>query len=626
MWHDNETDRDLLGFNVHSELLKDIVIDEKMLPISIGLFGDWGSGKSSIMKMLENKLKKHEKVVVITFNGWVFEGYDDAKSALVESILKSIVKETKISEKGTNAAKKLLKKVDWLRLGKIAVSNVGIPIAKAYATGGLSLVGDGLSKFADLFDNPAELMEKLKSDEGKKLQDDLKGIIKSDKESKNKTSKVVRDFRKEFEKTIDKCEIDSLVIMVDDLDRCTPDRIIDNLEAIKLFLNVKKTAFIIGADKRIVRHAIQHRYKARDLRDTEIGDYENLVTDYLEKLIQVPYVLPKLSEMEVETYLTLLLCQNELKEQFEDIVEAFAVFRENDKYSTFGYQNVKQVVGDSTPLNQLSIIPTLAPLIAEGLKGNPRQIKRFLNAFTIRKKLANSAKIKGFRDDILIKLMILEYMDDPHFQELFDLQSLENGFPSIIKRVEGNLDKIESTLEDFSGWKKSNLIKWFRMEPQLNGEDLRDYFWLSRDKLSASLQSVNLVPPIVKTIYRELVESPSVRNITTRIKNIENDLNSTEYIDKLVDLTCKGIIKNPQDKNGHYIMCAFIEEKLQYIVEYQKAIENIADFRSIPVFLGNTFYSIEKKGIDISGIVNELNKHNGSRVFKTYSQKKNQKK
>ncbi|MCL3781871.1 NTPase [Prolixibacteraceae bacterium JC049] len=626
MWHDNETDKDLLGFNVHSELLKDIVIDEKMLPISIGLFGDWGSGKSSIMKMLENKLREQKKVVVITFNGWVFEGYDDAKSALVESILKSIVKEKKISARGVDAAKELLKKVDWLRLGKMAVTNVGMPIAKAYATGGLSLIGDGLSKFADLFDNPDQLMEKLKSEEGKKLQGELNGIIKSNKESKNKTPKVVRDFRKEFEKTIDKCEIDSLVIMVDDLDRCTPDRIIDNLEAIKLFLNVKKTAFIIGADKRIVKHAIQYRYKAKDLRDSENGEYENLVNDYLEKLIQVPYILPKLSEMEVETYLTLLLCQDELSDRFEEIVEAFAVFREKDKYSTFGYQNVKDIVGESIPLNQLSIIPTLAPLIAEGLKGNPRQIKRFLNAFTIRKKLANAAKIKEFRDDILIKLMILEYMDDPHFQELFNLQSSENGFPTLIKKAEENLEEIEATLEEFSSWKKSNLIKWFRMEPQLKGEDLRDYFWLSRDKLSASLQSVNLVPPIVKAIYKDLIELQSERKIYSKIKNIGSDLNSTDYIDKLVDLTCKAIIKTPKEKRGHIIMCAFIEEKSQYIHEYQKALESIPVFNNIPASVGNMLHSIEAKGIKIAGIISEINKHKDTKVFKAYNLKSNPKK
>lgn len=618
MWHDNETDKDLLGFSVHAELLKDIVIDKNMLPISIGLFGDWGSGKSSIMKMLENKLKSEKNVVTITFNGWVFEGYDDAKSALIESILKSIVKEKKVSAKGIDAAKDLLKKVDWLRVGKMAFKNVAIPIGKAYATGGLSLIGDGLSKFADLFDNPDKLVNELKTDKGKKLQLELKKIIKSEKDNKNKTPKVVRDFRKEFEKTIEKCEIDSLVIMVDDLDRCTPDRIIDNLEAIKLFLNVKKTAFIIGADKRIVRHAIQYRYRAKDLRDSENLEYESLVTDYLEKLIQVPYILPKLSEMEVETYLTLLLCQNQLGDKFNTVVEAFADFREKDKYSTFGYQYVKDIVGESVSLNQLSIIPTLAPLIAEGLKGNPRQIKRFLNAFTIRKKLANAAKITEFRDDILIKLMILEYMDDSHFQELFNLQLIENGFPVIIKEIEENFDEIDSIIESYSGWKKVNLIKWLKMEPKLTDVDLRDYFWLSRDKLSSSLQLVNLVPPIVKTIYKDLIESRSVTNINKKVKDIENQLNGIDNIDKLVDVTCKGIIKSPKDKNGHNIMCAFIEERSEYIIEYQKALENIPELNDIPVSLGNKFYMIEKKNINITGIIEIITKQKSSKVYKAY--------
>lgn len=622
MWHDNETDKDLLGFNVHAELLKDIVIDEKMLPISIGLFGDWGSGKSSIMKMLENKLKTQEKVVTITFNGWVFEGYDDAKTALIESILKAILKEEKISETGVKAVKKLLKKVDWLRLGKVAVKNIAVPLGKAYATGGLSLVGDGLSKIVEMFGDPDKLAEELKSERGKKLQSELKGIIKSEKGNKNKTPKVVRDFRKEFEKTIEKCEIDSLVIMVDDLDRCTPDRIIDNLEAIKLFLNVKKTAFIIGADKRIVRHAIQHRYKAKDLRESENGEYEQLVTDYLEKLIQVPYMLPKLSDMEVETYLTLLLCQNELGSEFDLVVNAFAEFRETDRYSTFGYHHIQKVVQNTGNLNQLSIIPTLAPLIAEGLKGNPRQIKRFLNAFTIRKKLANAANMSEFRDDVLIKLMILEYMDDTRFQELFDFQTIDNGFPLLIQKVESNLDTVENILEENPKWNKKNLVKWLKMEPLLADVDLRDYFWLSRDKLSASLQSINLVPPIVKAIYKELLESLSEIHIKLKINNIENHLGSVEDVEKLVELTCKGIIKFPNIKNGHHIMCAFIGEKQQYIDEYCKALDNIPNLKGLPVSLGNEIYMFEKEGIDVSSIIAVLEKYKNSRVYKVYNNSK----
>lgn len=623
MWHDNETDKDLLGFSVHAELIKNIVTDKEILPISIGLFGDWGSGKSSVMKMLEGNLQNEKNVVTITFNGWVFEGYDDAKSALIETILKSIIKEEKIIPAGIDAAKNLLKKVDWLRLGKLAVTNVGIPLAKAYATGGLSLIGDGLSKFADLFDNPTELTKKLEGEEGKKLQTELKSIIKTNGENINQTPQVVREFRKEFEETIEKCKIDSLVILVDDLDRCTPDRIIDNLEAIKLFLNVKKTAFIIGADRRIVRHAIQHRYKANDLRDSEIGDYESLVTDYLEKLIQVPYILPKLSETEVETYLTLLFCQRDLKNDFDKIISEFISFRKKDRHSTFGFQQIKSVIGEKDGLENLAIIPILSPLITDGLKGNPRQIKRFLNAFTIRQKLADVANIGDFRNDVLIKLMILEYMKEERFKELFNKQSLENGFPTFIKDIETNIVDIDNYIQNFSEWDKPNLKKWFKMEPLLANIDLRDYFWLSRDKLSVSLQSANLVPPIVKKIYQELIESRTKTTITAQIKNIEKVLETTDYIEQLLKLTCVGIIKDPTNDNGHAIIHAFMTEKGLGVDEYSNVLKSIPDLKQLPAAVGNNLYVAKNKGINVENIIEVLSISAQSKAFKAYKLKEN---
>jgi hypothetical protein len=44
MWSDNETTEDYLGFKVHADLLLDVINDETLLPITIGVFGDWGSG------------------------------------------------------------------------------------------------------------------------------------------------------------------------------------------------------------------------------------------------------------------------------------------------------------------------------------------------------------------------------------------------------------------------------------------------------------------------------------------------------------------------------------------------------------------------------------------------------
>jgi hypothetical protein len=57
MWRDTETADDLLGFQVHADLLRAVVTNPKMLPVTIGVFGDWGGGKTSIMKMLERDLQ-----------------------------------------------------------------------------------------------------------------------------------------------------------------------------------------------------------------------------------------------------------------------------------------------------------------------------------------------------------------------------------------------------------------------------------------------------------------------------------------------------------------------------------------------------------------------------------------
>ena len=91
MWSDNEADIDLLGFGHLESAVLAIVRDTALLPASIGIYGDWGSGKSSLMRMVREELKKDASLLVLSFNGWLFEGYEDAKTALMGTIVEEIV-------------------------------------------------------------------------------------------------------------------------------------------------------------------------------------------------------------------------------------------------------------------------------------------------------------------------------------------------------------------------------------------------------------------------------------------------------------------------------------------------------------------------------------------------------
>ena len=131
----------------------------------------------------------------------------------------------------------------------------------------------------------------------------------------------------EFEKMLEKTEIKNLVVLIDDLDRCNPDRIIETLEAIKLFLSVKNTTFIIAADENVIQYAIKKKYPKEHDYDPEIAQ------EYIEKIIQLPIYIPELSSKDIENYLLLLVCQKYLSEEtfkkmLKNIYESKILIRE----------------------------------------------------------------------------------------------------------------------------------------------------------------------------------------------------------------------------------------------------------------------------------------------------------
>ncbi|WP_295698126.1 P-loop NTPase fold protein [Lapillicoccus sp.] len=85
-----------------------------------------------------------------------------------------------------------------------------------------------------------------------------------------------------------------VVVLVDDLDRCLPPAVVSTLEAIKLFLSVKKRAFVLAADEELIRASI----------DAHLGGLGRgeFAARYTEKIVQLPISLPVLSQQDAEAY------------------------------------------------------------------------------------------------------------------------------------------------------------------------------------------------------------------------------------------------------------------------------------------------------------------------------------
>jgi len=424
MWPDNETTTDLLGFRVHSDLIKSVVTDPTVLPVTLGIFGDWGGGKSSVMKMLQQDLEASDEpgVVCLSFNGWVFEGYDDAKSALISSVLLQMGEHKRLGPRIRDRIVPLLKQVRWMRVLGLGMKHIAMPLLSQQIAGDPGMLSS-LATFVPLPGPPAQVAVDGGSHEPVTGEADWQQLIGKDAKDAGPIS--VRTFRNQFEQLLEDSEVRSLVVLIDDLDRCSPERIIENLEAIKLFLAVPRTAFVIGADPRIVRHAIAIRYGMQRVQQDRTASEEpyDLVTDYLEKLIQIPYHLPRLSPSEIETYINLLLCQRSLDdESFSRVLDAWTQRRVRNQYACCRYSEVAEMMGAQSIPDQLrrelAWSNAISTALAEGMKGNPRQVKRMLNAMVLRRELAQTAGIT-ISDDVLAKLMVLEYLQPELFLELY---------------------------------------------------------------------------------------------------------------------------------------------------------------------------------------------------------------
>ncbi|HEX8089500.1 MAG TPA: P-loop NTPase fold protein, partial [Blastocatellia bacterium] len=125
MWPDNETARDFLNFSGVAETVAEIIVQSRGRPISIGVSGAWGVGKSSLIKLIQQSLagrprrEGEREFIFVEFNAWLYQGYDDARAALMDVIATKLEEEAKKRQKAIDKAKALVKRVNWLRAAKL---------------------------------------------------------------------------------------------------------------------------------------------------------------------------------------------------------------------------------------------------------------------------------------------------------------------------------------------------------------------------------------------------------------------------------------------------------------------------------------------------------------------------
>ena len=316
-------------------------------------------------------------------------------------------------------------------------------------------------------------------------------------------AKQMHAFRKEFEELLEEAEIDRLVVLVDDLDRCLPTTSIETLEAIRLFLFVPRAAFVIAADEEMIEYAVRQHFPDLPVA-TGPATYAR---NYLEKLIQVPFRLPSLGYAETRIYVTLLLVLKEYGEDSEEFTKLAELARGVLKRPWAGPGLRRQEIGEALgsvaePVERaLDLANRIAPILTDGARGNPRQIKRFVNTMHLRLAIAQE---RGFADDVeasvLAKLMLAERFAPEVYdaiargaastgasKELAALEALvadgdiegkgKNGPEDAAGQVEGTTGLREGpSLE----WAK----EWAKIEPALAEYDLRPYVFVTRDRRS----------------------------------------------------------------------------------------------------------------------------------------------
>ena len=544
---DEPTDVDLLSFDAVAGTVVDALLDPRLDPIALGLSGSWGSGKTSVLRIIAKQLKPKQgepvSRLVIETDPWRYDPQLGIKESLIGEILSAI--EEALPEEGVGAqskalVKRLLKRIDWTKAMKLAAQSA-VTVTLPSLDSVLSLV---------------------RPKEG------------GDENSPEPITDMVQ-FRAEFRALLESEGMETIknvVVLVDDLDRCLPETVVETLETIRLFLSVPKMSFVIAADEERVADAIATRYPAAP--ETKPGE-ETPAQLYLHKIVQTSVPVPALSDFDTEAYLVLLQIRALVEPaEYAQIVSDVSVARRG----AIALETVASLQKDEF-LEQRNNAARIRPIVHEKTKGNPRRIKRFLNDLSVRLSIAAR---RGITLDAatIAKLMVLEQYFPDEFKEVTgwlreqtlrqNLAALEAqaGTPQADDEVEQQLEPAGATETEGTDDTEANaetpaetgatsgaskprfgdgLIRWARLSPPLAKKDIAPYLVFAASFKSVFLASEGL-PESIRDIATQIL-SRSVGEARRVTEDMLRNLQSSEA-DKLIHHIGGVIADEPQKQSA----------------------------------------------------------------------------
>jgi hypothetical protein len=406
---DLPTDEDKLGFDRFAiPLAKSIAAaaaDRRATPWTIGVYGEWGSGKTTFLKLVEKALRKGG-VHPIWFNAWRYLREDNLWAALIEEIVTGARKAVPWyrpdlrlrvwwrSIDFRSGLWELVRKLSVLAF-RIAMVTLLVLMALSVLPGGTNPVPGWLSGnqalnepwvrvligvVAALGTKPDALMKVFDI----RLGADLTAFRR--RRAHRSQTALLDDFNTEFKAVLDVVYLGRkkpLVLIIDDLDRCLPEQTLQIIETLKLFLDEQGCVFLLAVDREIIEHAVRSKYgdlpTAGDLGET-----------YFEKIVQLPYSLPPPAPSLVESY-------------------------------------IKSISSDADVEACLPILRGTSPY-------NPRRIKRSVQAFSLLKEFA-----AGMVPSVLAKLVVIQAQYRRVYRAVVDddglLARLEQAYrkPSVLE-------------------------------------------------------------------------------------------------------------------------------------------------------------------------------------------------